>query len=466
LTGSLATPNWGLAAGFGATAAAIGVLAGHDPTLAVAAALGLAFLLLATVDLASGLVAFTLITFLDLTPGIGLAVTFTKLAGLALAISWVARIATQERSEDLFWVARPWMTWVIALFLLWVTLSAIWAEQPGDTLTAALRYALNAALFLVVFTAIQSRQHVRALIGALVLGAVIAGLYGIAVQPSAASAAAGLTSASGLNRLAGTIGDPNQLASVLVVGFTLSIAFAASSRRSSAIRLASAAGATVALAGIFFTVSRGGLFALGAAMVATVFVARGRRLAAAMLALLVAVTAIGYFSVLAPAGVKDRILEADGGAGRTDIWKVGWRMVEAQPVTGVGAGNFPNASIHYLLVEPGAVQQDRYVVDDPKVAHNIYLGFLAELGVVGLGLFLAIVAGSLRTAALAARRFAGSGDHELELVTRAVIVATLALLAADFFISDVYSKHLWLLLALGPALLALAGRTEERRATS
>jgi O-antigen ligase len=466
LEGRLATPNWGLAAGFGATAAFIGVLAGYDPTLAIAASLGMAFLLLAIVDLASGLVAFTLITFLDLAPGIGLAVTFTKLAGLALAISWLARIATRERSEDLFWAARPWMAWAIALFLLWVTLSAIWAEVPGHAFTAVQRYALNAALFLVVFTAIQSRQQVRALIGALVLGAVIAGLYGIAVQPNAASAAAGLTSATGLNRLAGTIGDPNQLASVLVVGFILSIAFAASARRSSAIRLASAAGATVALAGILFTFSRGGLFALGAAMVATVLVARGRRLAATMLALLVAVTAIGYFSVLAPAGARDRILAADGGSGRTDIWKVGWRMVEAQPVTGVGAGNFPNASIHYLLVEPGALQQDRYVVDDPKVAHNIYLGFLAELGIVGLGLFLAIAAGSLRTAALAARRFARSGDRELELVTRAVIVAILALLAADFFISDQYAKHLWLLLALGPALLAVAGRTEERPATN
>ena len=140
-------------------------------------------------------------------------------------------------------------------------------------------------------------------------------------------------------------------------------------------------------------------------------------------------------------------------------------MVEAQPVTGVGAGNFPNASIHYLLVEPGAIQQDEFVVDDPKVAHNIYLGFLAELGIVGLGLFLAIAGGSLRTAALAAREFARSGDHELELVTRAVIVAILALLAADFFVSDQYSKQLWLLLALGPALLAVAGRTEERPAT-
>jgi O-antigen ligase len=464
LTGRLAAPNWGFAAGLAATAALIGVLAGYDPKIAIGAALGIAFLLLATVDLASGLVAFTLITFLDLAPGLGAGVSITKFAGLALAISWLARIATRERSEDMFWAAHPWMTWVIALFLLWVTLSAIWAEQPGSSFLAVQRFVLNAALFLVVFTAIQSRKHVRALVGALIIGAVIAGFYGIAVQPSAASYAAGPTSASGLNRLAGTIGDPNQLASVLVVGFTLSIAFAAGSRRSSAIRLACAAGATIALVGIFFTVSRGGLFALGAAMVATVLVARGRRLEATMLALLVAVTAIGYFSVLVPAA-GDRILNADGGSGRTDIWKVGWRMVESQPVTGVGAGNFPNASIHYLLVEPGAIQRDEYVVDQPHVAHNIYLGFLAELGIVGLCLFLAIAGGSLQTAALAARNFARSGDRELELVARGVIVAILALLAADFFLSDQYSKLLWLLLALGPALLAVSRRTEEQPAT-
>jgi O-antigen ligase len=355
------------------------------------------------------------------------------------------------------------MSWLIALFLLWVTLSTIWAEQPSDTFAALLRYALNAVLFLVVFTAIQSRQHVRALIGGLVVGAVFAGMYGIAAQPSAAGYAIGPTSASGLNRLAGTIGDPNQLASVLVIGFVLSVALAASSRRSSAIRIACLGAATITLMGIFFTVSRGGLVALGAAMVATVLVARGRRIPATMLALLVAVTAIGYFFVVAPAA-GDRVLEADGGSGRTDIWKVGWRMVEAEPITGVGAGNFPVSSIHYLLVEPGALQQDKYVVDDPHVAHNIYLGLLAELGIVGLCLFLAIALGSLRTAALAARGFGRSGDRDLELLTRAVIVAIVALLAADFFLSDQYSKQLWLLLAFGPALLAVSRRAERRAA--
>jgi hypothetical protein len=47
----------------------------------------------------------------------------------------------------------------------------------------------------------------------------------------------------------------------------------------------------------------------------------------------------------------------------------------------------------------------RHGTDRPEseVDHNIYLGFLAELGIVGLVLVVAIAGGSLRTAALAAR---------------------------------------------------------------
>ena len=44
----------------------------------------------------------------------------------------------------------------------------------------------------------------------------------------------------------------------------------------------------------------------------------------------------------------------------------------------------------------------------------------------------------------------------MELLSRAVVVALVALLAMDFFLSDQFSKQLWLLLALCPALLAIA----------
>ena len=159
---------------------------------------------------------------------------------------------------------------------------------------------------------------------------------------------------------------------------------------------------------------------------------------------------------------RERVTEAHGGTGRQDIWAVGWRMVEDQPVRGIGAGNFPVASIHYLLA-PGVVRRDEFIVDEPKVAHNIYLQILAELGVVGLALFLAIVVFSLTCAARAARAFKSQAEARMELLSRAVLVALIAALAADFFISDQFSKQLWLLLALGPSLLSIARRQREQQ---
>jgi O-antigen ligase len=204
----------------------------------------------------------------------------------------------------------------------------------------------------------------------------------------------------------------------------------------------------------FLTVSRGGLVAFGAALVAAIFMAGKRRGQMIALAAVGAVLAFGYFSVLAPAAARERITESNGGTGRLDIWTVGWRMVQGAPLQGVGAGNFTVVSIHYLLA-PGALLRDDFIVDVPKVAHNTYLEVLAELGIVGLTLFLIVIVFSIACAVRAARYAERVGDDQIDILARAMVVALCALLAAYFFISREYSKQLWLLLALCPVLLEI-----------
>jgi O-antigen ligase len=144
-------------------------------------------------------------------------------------------------------------------------------------------------------------------------------------------------------------------------------------------------------------------------------------------------------------------------------------MVEDKPVVGVGSGNFNVSSIHYLLVSPGAIERDEFIVDTPKVAHNTYLQILAELGIIGLTMFLLIIGFAIRCALHAARWFGRAGDSHMEIVARAMVIALVGILAADFFITEQYGKQLWLLLGLGPALLGVARRTypaaaeEERK---
>ena len=136
-------------------------------------------------------------------------------------------------------------------------------------------------------------------------------------------------------------------------------------------------------------------------------------------------------------------------------------MVQAHPGTGVGVGNYQTSAVHYLL-QPGVILRPEFIVDTPKVAHNTYLQVLAELGVPGIAMFLAIIGFSLLCILRAARIFERLGDPPMELLSRALLVALCGVLAADFFISEEFSKQLWLLLGLGPALLGIATTAKRR----
>jgi O-antigen ligase len=356
----------------------------------------------------------------------------------------------RQRRERLF--SPPAFLYVLILFVAWAAISAVWAEDSGAAIEATTRYLPNAMLFLIVFAGVRNREQLLWVVGSLVVGAVVAAVYGMVAGSPAEDP----------GRV--SIGNPNQAAAALVLGGTLAAALAVALRGKPVLRLLTTMAVPLCVFAIFLTLSRGGLVALGAALLTAIFMAGRRRGAVIALAACAVLAAVVYFGAFASVDARDRILELQGGTGRTDIWTVGWRMVEDHPVRGIGAGNFPIASIHYLL-EPGALLRDDFIVDDPKVAHNTYLNVLAELGVVGLGLFLTVIAFSLWCAIRAVGFATRAEDRQLEVLARAFVVVIVAQLAADFFGSHQYSKQLWLVLSLCPALLEITrARLASRRA--
>jgi hypothetical protein len=438
-------------------AAGLGVLAGVDHRLALAAAIGLAFVVLVLGDLTFGLCLFAIVSFLDLLPALGGSLlSFSKIVGLLIALSWLAKISTSDDTRNDFLAAHPVFSYALGLLVGFGALSLTWAEDPAAGRTDVMRLALNVILFLIVFTAVRTPKQFVWVIGAYVTGAALAAAYGLLNPPDDVAY-------YDVSRVGGTLGDPNELAAVLVPGMILGAALAIVLKRAPVLRLMGLGAAAVCAAGVFLSLSRGGLVATAFALLFALLVAGRWRIQALVLVVAVVLGAGFYYGFIASEDQVDRVTRVEGGTGRSDLWTIGWRMVEAEPVGGVGIGNFQTASIHYLL-EPGALRRDEFIVDDPKSAHNTYLHMLAELGFVGATLFMAVIGFALLCILRAARIFERLGEPNLELLARALLVALAGVLAADFFISEQYGKQLWLLLGLCPAVLGVATGLRDRRA--
>ncbi len=443
--------TWPFAVGLGLIGAVLGLLAGYDPRVAIAGALGLAFVLVAFADLAIGLAVFAFIGFVEVVPLFGPVLNLTKLAGLLLTLSWFAILTTRRSSKIDFVSVHPIVATALGLFLGWAALSAAWAEDPGAAIGSASRYALNMVLFLIVFTAVRNERNLGHILIGFVLGSLFAVGYAL-VAPSAEDP----------GRLATAAHDPNELAAALISGSILAVGAVAHFRESPPLRLLAGFTAVACVAGILLTASRGGLIALTVALLFAIVVAGRWRAPLAIGTACLAAASVFYFAGFASPEVQERITEPTRGQsrlqeGRTTIWQVAWRSVEANPVQGLGSANFAVSSKHYLF-EPGTLARTDEIIDQPKVAHNSYLEVLAELGIVGAFLFGVLILFSVASALAAAREYDARGDPRMQAVCLCVSVAMVGLLAAGFFSSYQYSKELWLLMGLGPALLAMSAR--------
>jgi O-antigen ligase len=141
------------------------------------------------------------------------------------------------------------------------------------------------------------------------------------------------------------------------------------------------------------------------------------------------------------------------------LWAIAQQVASDHPLVGIGLGNFEDVEAAYASRTTNLPAVD-IVVDNPHVVHNSYLEVLAELGVVGLTLFVAFVAGALGLGWRAIRAFARAGDTDLELIARGLLVALVGMLAASVFLSAEYEKQVWLLLGFSIALTTL---TRARR---
>jgi len=426
------------------SSALVGAALAAHTQIGVALFLGLIYLPIALTNLQLALVLWFPLVFLEGMAAFNLA---AKAGGLLIVGVWFVAIgrlgspvaATFRRNAKL-WLA-------VGGLLLWYTLSVLWADDRGMVYGDIWHWYAVALLVLVVATTVTREWAAKMLALAFVAGALFGVLAGLISSDLTATTATE-------TRLRGGLDDPNFLAATIVPGIAIAIALR---------RIASGPTLRWLLLGVVMLLSlglvasgsRGGIIAALVAAVAALVVFKNQRAwVVASLTIVVGVAA-AWFAISPSAW--ERISNFDnGGSGREQIWAVAWRMVEDKPIQGVGLGNFPVAGADYVD-EPGALERTALVVDKGQVVHNTYLQALAETGVIGLALFLGVAFGSVYAAWQAARSFAGRGDVAMETLARGVVVATLGMMTALFFLSGV-DKRLWVLFGLCIALRGLAFR--------
>jgi O-antigen ligase len=377
--------------------------------------------------------------------------------GVLLGLGWLGTFLGGQRSSHMMREHRRLLL-TITGFCLWITLTIAWAAKAGPAGTEAAYWWLAALGFLVVLTTVSTPREVGHVALAFVIGSVISVIIGLGTG-SLNSSVDSISQTAIQGRFTGGGGDPNEQAAAFVAAMFLIVGLFSIYRRRSA-RVCLVIAFVLMSIGFFATQSRGGLIALAVATLAALVLAPRQR--SRILGLLVLVAIAGVILVATTPGALSRITDLGGGtSGRNDLWRVAWQVFTGHPLFGIGAGNFQVVESHYVL-RPGSIARVQYLTSDPLLVHNSYLQLLAETGVVGLIGYLAVIFGSLRAAAEAARRFEALGLRRYADLTRAIMMGTIGMLAALFLITDGDDLRLWVLLALGPVLLGAASRASPR----
>jgi O-antigen ligase len=435
-----------------ALAVPIGAIAVLSPPAAVAGVVSIAFVATAVANLAAGVAVFATVTFFVLIPGLGASfVSVVKLAGAALLLSLGRKIGRRTLLH-----AHPVLAGLAIALVMWAFASALWAPDVERARGRAFTLLLSLVLLFVVYGAIQKPRHARWLVHGYIAGALLSALVGLVAPAPDADAA---------SRLSGGIGDPNELALVLVPGLALAF-FALRGAGSALERWWLAASATAMAFALLQTGSRGGLIALAVAFAVALILGGRERLRVFAALLGFAALAVAYFSLASPAELRSHVADftTGGGSGRTDLWTIARHVAADHPVIGVGSGNFEAVEAQYA--SRADLPSIDLVIDEPHVVHNTYLELLAELGVVGFTFFVALVGGALVLGGRAVRAFARSGVTDLEVLARGLLVGLAGMLAAAFFLSAEYEKQLWLLLGFAVALAGIAERGKLSGAAS
>lgn len=390
--------------------------------LGAAATIGPALLYVALVaPIAFPFSAYVVLTpfdsILDI-PGFG---TIEKILGAAAAAALLFYLLRTKKAVE---PPRATAYWLV--YYLWIAASMFWAIDVGSAQALLPTSLMLFGLYVVVAMVRIDMPKLQLLTRAVVLGGVASAIYGLYMWHTGAGIFKDRlfihTDTSNLN--------PDHFAASLVLPVGVCL-IAVLWSRSFMTKFFSAIFAAIMLGTIGLTGARGPMLGLAAMLIYLLWRDPHRKVLAAfsvgLSAIAVAITGPAYFMARwATAG-------SSGGAGRVDIWRIGWIAFKQNWLVGAGYGNFPFAYDKAFMQTFEAFYTNWH-----RASHNILLNTGVELGVVGLVLLLMGWWGQFRLL-----KNIGAGDSRFPM-RLALESSLIGLFVCGMFADIMIWKYVWL----------------------
>lgn len=299
--------------------------------------------------------------------------TPNRVIGLVLLVAWLANLPKRNmiRIPATFHV-------VLLLFIVWNAMSFLWTSTIDIGLDKVQRYLQAFVASIILWHVLDSRSAVADAFQAYVIGGLVAIALTISdyIYKFSMYASAGRFAAMGF--------DPNELGVQIAMALSPAVYLMTSKERTS--RVLFGVNAVYPLAAVFALLLVGSRGAALAAIPCVFYMAARLRTLGARGFLVFGSVVVGITAVIANLDLSQAIARfmsiptsatTDHFTGRLDVWEGGMLLFAKNPVLGIGLGGFGPA------VFP--------IVGYNFVAHNTYLSIAAELGTIGLFLFLVLL---------------------------------------------------------------------------
>ena len=357
--------------------------------------------------------------------GIFTMVTPIKIIGSLTFISTLIHYGGKKSAWDFF--KKPQIR-LFLFFLIWIFISGItqpgWASRENFTM-----FISNAILGVTILILIKNAKKFR-----LMLWFIIISISFICLQT--------VLSYLGIDRAGGTGYGPNEFA-IAILPFIAITFYMALGEKNMVLKLILVSIATVIFLALISTVSRGGIVGLGGILLISAFKAKKKIVSI----LLVCIISILFLNNM-PQNLRERFKKTQvtndaRGIGDGDIdsttrryylAQAGWRIFLSHPIFGIGVGNYYYENRNYAPVIPGR-------------AHNMYLEIMAELGLIGIILFLGTIFFTFKSLNKIIK-----SKSPLNGYAKGFYIGLVGFLIAGIFLHAEQDRILWFLIFMSAAL--------------